>query len=254
MGIYAIFLYGYILSERLRKIGGTVASLAARRLRLRFPPQASTPRCGLGMFLLWLCVCVCVVGSLGEWFQESDQRHAKLRLSGNSNLWTKTKLFTLTLAAGKCTSASTTLSAGHVVIRSGYQCQVGIGIGSTLARWGTFFSFSFVLVCASAAETKGPIGQNFNDVSDLNLARYLIGIRSIPKHAKSHTSSGDRKCISRWMDLTSANMKNILKTLWYLHINSLNCSLKKQKKTIKNSEIKIGYRCRGAATGQVFPH
>lgn len=201
----------------------------------RFPPQASTPRCGLGTFLLWLCVCV--VGGLGEWFQESDERHAKLRLSCNSNLWTKTKLFTLTLAAGICTSASTTLSAGRVVMRSGYQYQVGIGIGSTLACWDTFFNFSFVLVCASAAETKRTIGQNFNDVSDLKsgllsaiLARYLIGIRSIPKHVKSHTSSGDRKCISRWMDLTSANMKNILKTLWYLHINSLNCSFKKNKK------------------------
>lgn len=164
---FFIWVYSF---WKVKNIGGTVASARCKKA------EGSVPTSGLHT-LVWtwhvllVIVCVCI-GGLGEGFQESDQRHAKLRLSGNSNLWTKTKLFTLTLAAGICTSASTTLSAAHVVIRSGYQYQVGIGIGSTLSCWGQFFSFSFVLVCTSAAETKGTIGQNFNDVSDLNMDCY----------------------------------------------------------------------------------
>lgn len=170
MCIYAIFYMGIFFLKGQEKSG------AQWRRSLQegwgFGCHLRPPHLGVDLACS-SCDCVCVCwGVLGEGFQESDQRHAKLRLSGNSNLWTKTKLFTFTLAAGICTSASTTLSAGHVVIRSGYQYQVGIGIGSTLACWGTFFSFSFVLVCASAAETKGTIGQNFNDVSDLNLDCY----------------------------------------------------------------------------------
>lgn len=65
MGIYAIFLYGYILSERIRKIGGTVASARCKKA------EASVPTSGLHTpvwtwHVLLVIVCVCVGGFWGK--------------------------------------------------------------------------------------------------------------------------------------------------------------------------------------------